>query len=245
MRSMIRLRAETSRPRVALWSSACLLGAAMVGGCSNESATPEGGLHEVKPEYREKVAAVAKLGVVARADSAGEVTFLDFYNVQDAPAAMVHLKEFPHLKKVNFSSNKSLSDADLEHLSAAKRLEELAIHGTDVTDAGLAHLAGLENLKMLNLNETMVGDAGLAHLAGLTTLKQLLLQKTKVTDAGLAHIATLKSLKVVWLSGSQVTADGAAKLRQLLPDTDVIYTEIEDTSGQPLLPASAFEDGDG
>jgi Leucine-rich repeat (LRR) protein len=231
--------------RWAFWTSIGVCGVAMICGCGEGSSTLESGRRVVKPEYQETVAAAAELGVVARADEVGEVTFVDFYNVQDVAAAMNRVKELPNLKMVNFSSNKNLSDADLEHLAGATHLEELGLHGTQVSDTGLKHLAALENLKVLNLNDTNVGDEGLAHLSGLTGLEQLRLQSTQVSDAGLRHLASLKNLKLIWLSGSLVTANGAAELRQSLPDVDIVNTEIVDTSGQPLLPASAFEDGDG
>jgi hypothetical protein len=225
-------------------TTVCALAAAVLIGCSDSEPSVKSGSHEVKAEYKEAVAAAAKLGIVAKADESGEVDYLDYYMVRDVPAAIQHIQEFPNLKTVNFSST-NLGDAEMEQLASAKKLEVAALHGTRITDDGLAHLARLGNLKELNLNDTSIGDAGLAHLSDLSTLELLRLQSTMVTDTGLAHLANLKNLKHVWLSGSQVTEDGAAQLRQALPDAEIVRTEIIDTSGQPLLPASAFEDGDG
>ncbi len=201
---------------------------------SGERGTP-------KPEYQAAVSAAEKLGVVAYCDDEGEVTFLDFYGARDIPAAIVHVKEFPQLKMLNFSSS-HLSDAEMEYLSTAKNVEELGLHGTQITDAGLVHITGLANLKDLNLNDTQVGDAGLAHVSGLTNLTRLRLQSTQVTDAGLPHIEPLKNLVVVWLSGSQVTAEGAEQLRKALPEADIVNDEIIEASGEPLLPALEFQD---
>jgi hypothetical protein len=210
-------------------------------GCERASPSLDGDRVEPKAQYRAAVAAAEKLGVVARADDDGEVTYLDFYAVRDVPAAVVYIEKFPNLKLLNFSST-NLSDAEMQYLAGAKKLEELGLHETQITDAGLAHVAGLTNLKVLNLNNTQIGDEGLEHVSGLTQLEQLRLQSTKVTDAGLAHLAPLTELTVVWLSGSQVTPAGAGRLRQSLPEADIVHEEIVDRSGEPLLPASALEE---
>lgn len=219
----------------------CAFAAAILTGCQQSpSSSVTSGRSEPKAEYREAIAAAEKLGLEVRADERGEVTYMDFYAVRDIPAAVVYIKEFPHVKLLNFSGT-NLSDAEMVHLEGAEQLEELGLHGTNVTDAGLVHIAGLTNLRVLNLNDTEVGDEGLQHLAGLTNLEQLRLQSTNVTDDGLASIAPLKKLQVVWLSGSEVTAEGTDRLKESLPQADVINTEIAEPSGEPLLPAPGFE----
>ncbi len=218
-----------------------MLLASVLVGCQQPPPPLSGERGTPNSEYQEAVSAAEKLGVVAYCDDEGEVTFLDFYGARDIPAAIVHVKKFPQLKMLNFSSS-HLSDAEMEHLSTAKNVEELGLHGTQITDDGLIHIAVLTNLSILNLNDTQVGDAGLAHVSGLTNLTQLRLQSTRVTDAGLPHIEPLKNLVVVWLSGSQVTAAGAELLRNTLPEVDIVNDEIFDGSGEPLLPASAFQD---
>lgn len=186
-----------------------------------------------KPEYQAAVSAAEKLGVVAHCDDEGEVTFLDFYGVGDVAAAIVHVKEFPRLKLLNFSSA-NLSDAEMEHLSTAETVEELGLHGTQITDAGLIHIAGLTNLSILNLSDTQVGDAGLTHVSGLTNLVQLRLRSTQVTDRGLSHIEPLKNLAVVVLSGSQVTAAGAEQLSKAMPEADIVNDEITAIEDIPM-----------
>jgi Leucine-rich repeat (LRR) protein len=217
-----------------------MLLASVLVGCQQPPPPLSGERGTPNSEYQEAVSAAEKLGVVAYCDDEGEVTFLDFYGARDIPAAIVHVKEFPQLKMLNFSSS-NLSDEDMEHLSTAKNVEELGLHGTQITNDGLVHIAGLANLRMLNLNDTQIGDAGLAHVSGLTNLTQLRLQSTQVTDAGLPHIEPLKNLVVVWLSGSQVTAEGAEQLRKVLPGADIVNDEIHEPSGEPLLPDPAFQ----
>lgn len=187
-----------------------------------------------KAEYTAAVEAASADGVMVSCDGEGEVTFLDFHAHPDASAASVHVKSFPNLKMLNFSSSK-LTDADIVNLADAVHVEELGLHGTDITDAGLDHLAKLSKLRQLNLTDTAVGDAGLAKLTGFTDLVRLDLQNTKVTDEGLQHLEALENLMYVVLSNSPVTEEGVGKLRAKFPDAQVINETIKDTSNLPML----------
>lgn len=154
----------------------------------------------------------------------GKVTYVDFYSLADANAAVVHLKDLPDVQKLNFSST-NLANEQLVNLAGLADLRELAVNRTQVTDEGLVHLAGLTKLEKLNFNEDNVTDAGLVHLKDLQALQQLHLNQTKVTDAGLAHLEGLEQL--VWLGTFEtgVTAEGAAAFHQQHPDVEVVVTE--------------------
>ena len=207
------------------------------GGGSDSALTDHG---TPKPEYAEAVAAAAAAGVMATCDSQGEVTFLDFHAHPDPSNASVHVKQFPNLKMLNFSSSK-LTDADLPNLAGASKLEELGLHGTQVTDEGMQHLAGLTSLRQLNLTDTSVGDAGLAKLVGLTSLVRIDLQNTKVTDAGLAHLDGMKDLVWIQLSNTPVTDAAAEALQAQFPDAQITNETIEEMN-LPFLPDSELPD---
>jgi hypothetical protein len=154
----------------------------------------------------------------------GKVDYVDFYALPDAAAAAVHLKDLPHVEKLNFSST-NLTDDSLVHLAGLAELKELGLWGTKITDKGLTHLAGLAKLERLNLNNTNITDAGLAHLQNLKSLTHLYLNETKISDAGLAHLADLKQLVWVDAFSTDVTPAGAAKFREQRPDTEVAVSE--------------------
>jgi hypothetical protein len=159
----------------------------------------------------------------------GKVIYVDFYYVEDTPAAAVHLKELPHIEKLNFS-NTNLSDEALANLANLSELKELGLLGTPVTDKGMVHLAGLTKLESLTLTKTAVTDAGLEHLKNLNALKKLYLNGSKVSDAGLAHLAGLDQLVWVDAYGTAVTPAGAAAFREKHPDTEVAASEAEDSA---------------
>jgi hypothetical protein len=180
----------------------------------------------------------------------GKVTYVDFYALPDAAAVSVHLKQLPHVEKLNFSST-NLSDEALANLAGLAELKELGLWGTRVTNKGMAHLAGLSKLESLNLNETAVTDAGLEHLKNLAALKKLYLNGSKVSDAGLAHLAGLKQLVWVDAYGTSVTPAAAAAFREKHPETEVVVSEgdegaspndaasmAEATAEQPPTPAA-------
>lgn len=193
-----------------------------------------------KPEYAAAVKAAAAAGVMVTCDKEGEVTFLDFHAHPDASSAAIHVKEFPNLKMLNFSSSK-LADVDLVNLVGATKVEELGLHGTQITDSGLQHIAGLTNLRQLNLTDTAVTDAGLAQLTGLTNLVRIDLQNTKVTDAGLQHLHGMKDLVWIQLSNAPVSDEAVDALRAVFPDAQIMNAKIVE-SNAPLLPDSALPD---
>jgi hypothetical protein len=119
-------------------------------------------------------------------------------------------------------SGTDLTDEGLAQVAKLTNLTWLNLRGTKITDAGLVHLKGLTELTRLHLEKTEIGDAGLPHLVGLTKLEYLNLYGTKVSDAGLDQLSQLKSLKRIYLWESAVTEEGAQKLREKLPETEVV-----------------------
>ena len=82
-------------------------------------------------------------------------------------------------------TEKDVTDADLENLSAVPELKALTLHGTKITDEGINHLLALTSLKELDLTNTNITDAGLKLLAGIESLEKLHLHNTAVTNEGL------------------------------------------------------------
>jgi hypothetical protein len=173
----------------------------------------------------------------------GKVTYVDFYALPDAAAVSGHLKELPHVEKLNFSST-NMNDDALANLAGLTELKELGLWGTRVTDKGMAHVAGLTKLESLNLNETSVSDAGLEHLKNLAALKKLYLNGSKVSDAGLTHLAGLNQL--IWIDafGTRVTEAAAAAFSKEHPETEVVASDAEEAEAevdQPEQPAGPSE----
>jgi|GEM_PF-3845239 len=194
-------------------------------------------------KYKDAVKAASDAGVMWKCDptGTGEVTFLDFHAHPDVASAVSHVKQFPNVKLLNFSSSK-LSDEGLANVADLVNVEELGLNGTSVTDAGLAHLAKMSKLRQLNLTGTEVSDGGLASLAGLTELVRIDLQDTKVTDAGMEHLEQLPNLMYIQLSNCPISEDVLANLRAKFPDAQVICEVIEDTSNVPMLTDAELPD---
>ena len=210
----------------------------LIAGCNNAPQSALNDRGEPKPEYAAAVKAAGEAGITVTCDRDGEVTFLDFHEHPSVSEASVHVKQFPNLKMLNFSSSK-LTDADLESIVGASQLEQLGIHGTLVTDDGMQHVAKLTNLRQLNLTDTAITDAGLAKLAGLTSLVRIDLHNTKVTDAGLEHLAGMKDLVWIQLSNTEVSDEAAAMLRQKFPDAQIANDTIEELNTPMLTDAES------
>ena len=203
--------------------SACSLFMCVVGCGTSE---PGAALSQPQAEaYKALKALGAKIAIRDE-----EVIYVDFYGMSEVDSALVHLKAFPHLQKLNFSSTK-ISDDALVHLADLAELKELALNRTSITDQGLVHLAGLANLELLNFNEDNITDAGLAHLQNLKNLKQLHLNQTKISDAGLPQLNGLAQLEMLLAYGTSVTAHGADIFHEHHPDAEIVVAEGDNVAG--------------
>lgn len=131
-----------------------------------------------------------------------------------------------------------LDDAILAQLQELPDVKWLDLRGTNVNDAMIRHLAPLSALERLHLERTEVGDAGVAHLVGLAKLEYLNLYATKVSDASVEALGGIKSLKHLFLWQSAVTAEGITRLKELLPEAEVM-------AGADLLPPKRRSRGEG
>ena len=117
-------------------------------------------------------------------------------------------------------------DAQLRELaSVGENLTLLDLSRTRVTDAGLAALTKMPGLRRLQLQETNVTDAGLLSIKMLPRLEVLNLYDTHVTDGGLAALAPLPKLRRLYVWRTAVTAAGEARLRQLLPNLEIVAAD--------------------
>ena len=105
-------------------------------------------------------------------------------------------------------------------------LRTLRLSGTRMGDAGLEHLKELDRLENLYLDGTQVTDAGLEHLRELTSLTLLDLSDTQVTGPGLGHLKGLTGLRYLHFHHNQVTEEGVKKLKEALPNCEIIVKPL-------------------
>jgi hypothetical protein len=227
------LKAGTRLPYLVVGMACFLLASTGCGSSSPEASLP--------PQQADAVKALEALNAKTSIRD-GKVFYVDFYALPDAASAAGHLKNLPHIEKLNFSSTNMTDDA-LVHLAELRELKDLGLWGTQVTDKGLIHLAPLTKLERLNLNENNVTDAGLEHLGKLKSLTHLYLNGTKVSDAGLAHLAGLEKLQWIDIFGTSVTSAGAASFREHHPNTEVVVSGDDEASEaqNPELPIAEQE----
>jgi Leucine-rich repeat (LRR) protein len=140
--------------------------------------------------------------------------------IQEFPPALVRrfLRNDTCFRLVDFYDTR-ISDDDLRHFRAMRKVYGLKLMKTKITDAGLEHLAGLTELEYLDLQHTLVSHLGLKRLADLKALRTLDLSHTSV--AKLEPLAELTQLEFLGLESTPVTDDelpqlvGLARLEKL------------------------------
>ena len=140
-----------------------------------------------------------------------------------------------------------LRSEDLGPLAECTSLEWLELSGNPIDDQGLTVLGNLSNLQVLFLNSTLVTDDGLDTLVQLSRLHELDLAGTRITDQGIAKFKNHKTMQTLWLQatpltdacwedlasltklttvdlrGTKMTPDAIKRLKQALPELDILY----------------------
>jgi hypothetical protein len=170
---------------------------------------------------------------------------LELFFVPVGDAGLRHVTGLHNLKFLELSGS-DVTDAGMEHLQALTSLEVLNLAGTRITDSGLQCLSGLTSLYRLDLHDTKVTGLGLRHLKRLDVecvdlshskvtdegmkevaktshIRVLSIAGAKdVTDIGVGYLAALSNLEYLELFGTRASDDGIEKLRQTLPNCDII-----------------------
>ena len=139
-----------------------------------------------------------------------------------------------HLSNVELTADKLKS---LEGIKA--RLTHLNLRGTNLNDELAANLKPLTELTRLHLEKTSITDAALAHLGGMQKLEYLNIYGNNITDAGLEHLNSLSALKKLYVWETKVTLDGVRKLREKLPELEIIGGPEEPKPEKPKEPIEA------
>ena len=117
----------------------------------------------------------------------------------------------------------AMQDGKLSEEGLAK-VVQLVFKGTDLQDSDLKDLRKYNYLEqVLILDSPQVTDAGFVELAKIQQIKRLTLSGPWLTDATLNELAEMKHLKRLTLSNSKATVQGQARLREALPECDVVF----------------------
>lgn len=149
---------------------------------------------------------------------------LDLYTIDLSNRQMRLLENLKQLKRLKIKPN--AADAGMESLSRLGSLEHLVLrNGHEYSDGGLKHLGRMTALKSLSMTGGggRFSDAGMAHFENLTSLETLDLEGSYyVKDGAVKHLGHLSQLKRLNVRRTRMTADGIARLRQALPNCQIL-----------------------
>ncbi|MBN2380660.1 hypothetical protein JXM67_12740 [candidate division WOR-3 bacterium] len=107
----------------------------------------------------------------------------------------------------------------------AGKVETLVMRGQPykVGDAGTFSLAKLGNLDELNLHGADLTDEGLKQITKMSKLRLLDLSATKITDASVPDLSKMTNLRYLDVKGTDISVEGLNTLREALPDCEINY----------------------
>ena len=149
------------------------------------------------------------------------------------------LRYLPTLRELLLSTNQSVTDDALQHLTNLKKLTILTLSHTDVTGYGLRHLSKMHSLEGLDLGHTPLTDEALEHVGKLSSIKWLLLNDTLISDAGVRRLSALDSLSTLVLSDTKITDDSLTILHDFkyLKHLSLLGTSVSGNSVAELQDA--------
>ena len=119
----------------------------------------------------------------------------------------------------------AITERDLAVLGGFPNLQRIILRCQPLGGSAVRELMRYPELREVYLEETLIADADLIHLAKLPRLSELSLIATGIGDAGLEHIAGMTSLRRLWLCFTRATPEGVEKLREALPECEIIYED--------------------
>jgi hypothetical protein len=119
-----------------------------------------------------------------------------------------------------------LSSGNIEGICAVLDLRRFAATSVALDEDGLRFLAGQANLESLTLQNVKLTTMALRQIAKLRSLKQLGLIGTGFTDDQIQELRPLERLARLDLTGNRVTASGIARLRESLPNCEIVAVAI-------------------
>lgn len=150
-----------------------------------------------------------------------------------ADSGLEKLTALSKLERINLSGN-AVSNDGLKQLARFPNLREVDLSLLAVDDKGLAHLPAVKKLEWLNLRYSegfggvIVTNAGIGSIRDVSSLKVLnLTGARRISDACLKDLESLSSLKNLNLSAAGISLAGIRRLRESLPDCQVISTYID------------------
>jgi len=152
--------------------------------------------------------------------------------------AMEHLAKCKGLNGLGISHTRITSDG-LKHLVGLNQLEWLV---ATPTDDGLKVIGQLDSLRHLDLFQaTKISGEGIKYLVGLNNLEELDLRTRSVTDASIPHVVQLQSLKHLRVDGDgmQISVEGVARLKQSLPECEIISNFTDEEIAAVIKPLTA------
>ncbi len=194
----------------AVFSSLALISTAPApGGSKEHGSDSHGGGHDGEPLDKEKqkrmLSAINGLG-----SRYLPMAYVNSFNTHEVSFSAMSLR-------------KSFTDKDLEVIiPLAEGLVDLDLAGTSVTDQSIEILSGMEHLRILSLAETQITDAAMPVISQLSKLERLNLFGVPITDASVDHLLALPHLKKVYLWKTQLSEDGLAKIKESLPECEVV-----------------------
>lgn len=146
----------------------------------------------------------------------------------------------PLLRELDVSGAGKLTNAGIQHLESATKIEALTVRSEDITndclssfgklpkltflniglnkqfdDDGIKLLKDCRSLKALNLRDTAVSGSGFSELRGLPHLEQLALGSNRIDDSSLAALVGCTEIKALSLDSVAATDVGLRHLEKM------------------------------
>jgi Leucine Rich Repeat (LRR) protein len=170
------------------------------------------------------VAVLKERKAIIETDAEGRVIGVDLDPASDGDADLALVKDLPHVRTLDATEVRGVTDKGLEYLEGHPGLRALKLERSSVTDAGMPYLQKIPNLEDLDIRRLGITVAGYNEIGKITGLKRLrvVYNSLNFKDECLLAIKDLKNLELLDMQDCNlptekglVVLQGFPKLRNL------------------------------
>lgn len=136
-----------------------------------------------------------------------------------------HLRHLPTLRTVTLEGPR-ITDAGLQALSSARKVETLTLNNTSASPRGFQHLGDLPNLSSLSLMSMEITAESMRSIGELTGLRNLSVF-VELDDRQLEHLIAVRQLTRLYLTSIEFTTETTDIINRLA-DLDDLHLSVSD-----------------
>ncbi len=146
------------------------------------------------------------------------------------------VKQFPHLRELDLSSNTLLTSEATQEMAKLTELENLAIRYCNFDDFSMIDIAKLPKLKVLDIRANMlITSTGFGFLGKMPSLANLMHMSGAIDDRGMEALSKAKNITALHMQDFRITDQASESLKKFTKLNSLVLFRCSNFTSQGLL----------